>query len=119
MKNMMKYLAQLIWLFSGILALLLLVLAIPIVLDTKATIKDMRGLVANMTIEDIRQTMNIIEKELDRDLFEQMTYRGYITDRLIEWTPENWRAFLDFCDNTGYIVTDENWQRYIHGELNP
>ena len=119
MRNIMKYLAQLMWLFSGILALLLLIIAIPGLIDAKATIKDMREIMAEATILDMRQAMNIMEKQLDEDLFVQMTYRNYITDQLLEWTPENWEAFLDFAHNNGYLITDDNWQDYIHGKLKP
>lgn len=114
MKDKIKLAAQTVWLMAGCLVVFFI---LSVGLDVAATMKDVKEVWSELSAQDIRQALNIAEKEIDADLFEAMTYRGYISDSLVEWTPENWNAFLDFCNRTGYIVTDENWQRYVHGQL--
>ena len=113
MKEKVKLAMQIIWFLVGCLVVFFI---LSIGLDVSATVKDAKEVWDDLSTQDIRQALNIAEKQIDADLFKAMAYRGYISDRLIEWTPENWEAFLDFCDRTGYIVTDDNWQRYIHRE---
>ncbi len=115
MRDKIKLAAQVVWFVAGCTVLFFV---LEIGANVISTMKEIKELLADVTITDVRQIMNITEKQIDKDLFEVMTFRGYVTDELIQWTPENWGAFLDFCDNTGYIVTEDNWKRYIHGELN-
>ena len=114
MKEKIKIAAQTVWFIAGCLVVFFV---LTIGLDIASTMKDVKGIWSELSAQDIRQALNIAEKQIDADLFEAMTYRGYISDSLVEWTPENWEAFLKFCGRTGYIVTDDNWQRYIHGEI--
>jgi len=116
MKTIMGALAQLMWLLSGMLVLLLLIISIPRIFDVKETIKDARHIMAEANIQDMRQAMVIIEKELDNELLSLMIekQRG---EQPLKWTPGNWRAFLDFCGRAGYEASDYNWQRYIAGQL--
>lgn len=114
MKDKVKLAAQTVWFIAGCLAVFLI---LWLGLTAMETVKDVREVWSEISAQDIRQALNIAEKKIESDLFEAMTYRGYVSDSLIEWTPENWSKFLDFCEKTGYIVTDENWQRYIHGEI--
>ena len=112
----MKKGLQITWLVVGLFAIILLSLGINTILTIRHEVK---AISKQITMQDVRQAMNIIEKQIDTDLFTQMTYRGYITDQLVEWTPENWEAFLDFSKKNGYFITDDNWQDYIHGKLKP
>lgn len=118
MNRIMKALTQLTWLSSGILALLLLAMAIPIVVDARVAAQDIRELWSLVTIEDMRQALDIIDKQLEADLLE-LKIEQQRSDVPLRFTPENWQAFIDFCGRTGYVVSDENWQRYIHGKLIP
>ena len=116
LEQITKTLGRLIWIIAELLAVIILSLAIHGVIVVR---NDITRVTSQLTIEDLRQVLNVMEKQIDSDLFTEMTYRGYITDQLIEWTPENWKAFLDFAHNNGYLITDENWQDYIHGKLKP
>jgi hypothetical protein len=111
-----KLMGRLVWIVAGLLAVIILSLAVHGVIAIQ---HDIREVTSQLTIEDVRQALTIFEKQIDKNMFVEMTYRGYITDKLLEWTPENWKAFLDFAHNNGYLITDDNWQDYIHGKLKP
>ena len=111
-----RILTKLIFLCSGILLLIFSLLAVSSIWDIRATTMDMRNISSQITIEDMRNAVDIIEKQLDKEILNGMIelQRG---DNPLSFTPENWQAFIDFCNNTGYVVSDYNWQRYLKGQL--
>ncbi len=37
--------------------------------------------------------------------------------KLREFTPGNWRAYLDFCRGYGYVISNYTWGQYRQGRL--
>lgn len=114
--NKLQIITRITWLIAGILTIVALSLAINITLNVQETASDMRQLSAQVTVEDLRQVLDIMEKELDTQILELEIEKQRI-DTPLSFTPENWQAFLDFCGRTGYVVSDRNWQEYRYGRL--
>ncbi len=110
-----KTITQYLWLLCGLLMLVVLALAINIGLDIRASVKEVTS---QVTIEDIRHGLNIVEKQIDNNTLalqiEQKLYEHPLED-----TAENRQAFKDFCERTGYTEIEYNWQRFIYGKLKP
>lgn len=114
--------ASVMWLTSGFLTIILVAVSLQTMLEVRSAAEDMSQLWNQVTLQDLRHTLTVAEKGIDLKLLENMNYYGRINNNTINWTPgtpENWQEFLDFCERTGYVVSDANWQRYINGELKP
>jgi len=61
----MKRVIQVIWLVSGILLCVVFALAINIGFDARDAMRDVKELWAQVTIEDLRQSLNLIQEQLD------------------------------------------------------
>ena len=115
----MKKAIQVLWLISGVLAVAVLLLGTSILLDVKAASKDMQELWDQVTIEDVRQGLNLIEKQLDNETL-ALEIEQQLSLVPLEDTPETWEAFLDFCGRTGYVSTNpDNYLRFRYGKLKP
>ena len=107
---------KVVWLVAGILAVVVLSLGVRVGFDVSGTASDMRQLGSQLTAEDMRQALTIVEKQLDINKLE-LEIEKLRTSSPLELTPGTWEAFLDFCDRTGYVVSDRNWEKYRQGEL--
>ena len=107
---------RIVWLIVGLLALPTLGLAVNILVNVHGVVEDARQTFSLVTIEDMRQTLDIVEKQLDISKLE-LEIEELRTGSPLEWTFENWEAFLDFCDRTGYTPIGRNWQEWVHGRL--
>ena len=115
---MIKKVTKMIWGIVGILAIVLLIIAIYIGIDIKNTTTDIKDTWSEVTIGDIRNTLNIVEKQLDKDILALQLEQQRVAMPL-EWTTENWRNYLDFCGEYGYVVSDYTWREYRYGRLVP
>jgi len=107
---------KVVWLIAGILAVVVLSLGVRICIDVSGAVEDARQTFSLVTIEDMRQTLDVVEKQLDINKLELEIEKAR-TSLPLERTSENWEAFLDFCGRTGYVVSDRNWQEYTQGRL--
>ena len=63
----MRLTLQIIWILTGLLTITLLSLGINVLLETRAIIHDVRDVTFQMTADDIRKGLAIIEKQLDNE----------------------------------------------------
>ena len=68
--DFMKIVSRCLLLTSSILLLVILTLGVSIVADIKAASQDMQELWSQVTLEDMRHTLNVVEKELDLKIIE-------------------------------------------------
>lgn len=107
---------KVVWLIVGILAVVVLSLGVRICIDVSGAVEDARQTFSLVTIEDMRQTLDLVEKQLDINKLE-LEIEKLRTSSPLEPTPGTWEAFLDFCDRTGYTPIARNWEEYRHGRL--
>lgn len=110
-----KLVGRIVWILAGLLIISILSLAIHGIIVVH---NDITEVTSQLTIEDFRQGLNLIQQQLDNDTLALEIERSLAKDP-IEFTPQTWQSFLDFCDKTGYVVSDYNWQRFRYGELKP
>ncbi len=107
---------RVVWVLAGVLVIVVLSYGVHILVDVSRVVEDAHQLSSQITIEDVRQTLSIVEKQLDIDKLELEIEKAR-TSSPLERTSENWEAFLDFCERTGYVVSDRNWHEYSQGRL--
>lgn len=110
-----KICGRLVWIMTGVLVILILSLAMHGVI---VICNDITSVTSQLTIDDFRQGLNLIQQQLDNDTLALEIEKSLAKDP-IEFTPQNWQSFLAFCDRTGYVVSDYNWQRFRYGQLKP
>jgi len=110
--------SKVIWLLTGILVIVTMVFAINICVDVKNATSDIRGISSEVTINDMRHILDVVEKQLDKDIL-SLELQQQRLDRPLEWTTDNWQDYLDFCGKYGYVISDYTWQEYRYGRLVP
>lgn len=107
---------KVVWLTVGVLAVVVLSLGISVCVNVSEVVSDARQLGSQLTVEDVRQTLDLVEKQLDINKLE-LEIEKLRTSSPLEQTPRTWEAFLDFCDRTGYTPIARNWEEFRHGRL--
>jgi len=114
-----RYISSAIWSIAGITLIVLLCLAINVLFDTKSVISEVGDFwLEEVSIEDIRSGISALNTglEIKRMELELQLSRG---DYPLDYTEENYQAYLDFCGRTGYVVSDYTWREYRWGRLIP
>ncbi|MFA5386043.1 MAG: hypothetical protein WC364_15540 [Eubacteriales bacterium] len=66
----LKQITQAVWITAGVAVIIATIWLIPIAIDLQHTVSDMRQLWSQVTIEDMRNTIRVVEKQLDLDILE-------------------------------------------------
>jgi hypothetical protein len=66
----LKQITQAVWIMAGVAVIVATIWLIPIAIDAQHAVLDMRQLWSQVTIEDMRNTIRVVEKQLDLDILE-------------------------------------------------